>query len=202
MELVNFICYRTSRFGPTHSFLHQDRGHVSPSRPPPLPFKPPFSGLRAAVTAAPHRALRRELRESETEARTCGTAGPRRGEVSPVRHADLRATGAVCWEQRNPGSGAGKGGGGSRTDTSPAERKHLLLLRRGKEECETGTAETLKLRLFLCRQLCPTLEPVPQENSVVSVRRWDRPLWLTLPWVTGDSMVWLAPPSAPPAPAC
>lgn len=54
------------------------------------------------------------------------------------------------------------------------------------EECETGAAETLKLRLLhRLRQLCPTADPVPQEDLWLSVCKWDCPPWLTLPWVTG-----------------
>ncbi|KAK5927444.1 hypothetical protein CgunFtcFv8_012603 [Champsocephalus gunnari] len=73
-----------------------------------------------------------------------------------------------------------------------------------QEECETGAAATSILRLLRCRQLCQTQEPLPQETPGASVLRRDRPPWLTVPWVTGDSMVRLAlaTPPAPQPPSC
>ncbi len=67
-------------------------------------------------------------------------------------------------------------------------------------ECETGAAEILKLCCLCCLTLpCLTQEAVLQENLGVSVSRWDCPLWSTLPWLTGHSMVWLISPLQPPA---
>ncbi|TMS05613.1 hypothetical protein E3U43_004863 [Larimichthys crocea] len=79
-------------------------------------------------------------------------------------------------------------------DTDGGKSCSCCKEKRFLEECETGAAEALKFRFPCClRQLCPIQEPVPQENIRVGVRRWDCPLRLTLPWVTGDSMIWLVP---------